>query len=66
VKNCGLKSINSINSVSNQEELPDQWKKSITVPVYMKGDSMHEDEKQCIWNFDRTAKRKEISRKTYI
>jgi hypothetical protein len=27
-----------ISSVSNKEELPDQWKESIIVPVYKKGD----------------------------
>jgi hypothetical protein len=27
-----------INSVWNKEELPDQWKKSIIVPVHKKGD----------------------------
>jgi hypothetical protein len=27
-----------INSVSNEEEFPDQWKESITVPVNKKGD----------------------------
>jgi hypothetical protein len=27
-----------INSVWNREELPDQWKESITVPVHKKGD----------------------------
>jgi hypothetical protein len=27
-----------INSVSNKEELPDQWKKSIIVPIHKKGD----------------------------
>jgi hypothetical protein len=27
-----------INSIWNQEELPDQWKESITVPVHKKGD----------------------------
>jgi hypothetical protein len=27
-----------INSVWNKEELPDQWKESITVPVHKKGD----------------------------
>jgi hypothetical protein len=27
-----------INSVWNKEELPDQWKESIIVPVYKKGD----------------------------
>jgi hypothetical protein len=27
-----------INSIYNQEELPDQWKEFIIVPVYKKGD----------------------------
>jgi hypothetical protein len=27
-----------INSVWNKEELPDQWKESIVVPIYKKGD----------------------------
>jgi hypothetical protein len=27
-----------INSVWNKEELPDQWKESIIVPVHKKGD----------------------------
>jgi hypothetical protein len=27
-----------INSIWNKEELPDQWKESIIVPVYKKGD----------------------------
>jgi hypothetical protein len=27
-----------INSVRNKEELPEEWKKSITVPIYKKGD----------------------------
>jgi hypothetical protein len=27
-----------INSVWNKEELPDQWKESVTVPVHKKGD----------------------------
>jgi hypothetical protein len=27
-----------INSVSSKEELPDQWKEPIIVPVYKKGD----------------------------
>jgi hypothetical protein len=26
-----------INSIWNREELPDQWKESITIPVYKKG-----------------------------
>jgi hypothetical protein len=28
---------NLINSIWNKEELPDQWKESIIVPVYKKG-----------------------------
>jgi hypothetical protein len=27
-----------INSISNQEELPEKWKKSIIVPIHKKGD----------------------------
>jgi hypothetical protein len=27
-----------INSVWNEEELPDQWAESITVPIFKKGD----------------------------
>jgi hypothetical protein len=27
-----------INSIWSKEELPDQWKESITVSIYMKGD----------------------------
>jgi hypothetical protein len=27
-----------INSISNREELPDQWKKSVIVPIHKKGD----------------------------
>jgi hypothetical protein len=27
-----------INSIWNKEELSDQWKESITVPIYKKGD----------------------------
>jgi hypothetical protein len=27
-----------INSIWNKEELPDQWKESIIVPIYKKGD----------------------------
>lgn len=27
-----------INSIRNKQDLPDQWKKSIIVPVYKKGD----------------------------
>jgi hypothetical protein len=27
-----------INSIWNKEELPDQWKESIIVPVHKKGD----------------------------
>jgi hypothetical protein len=27
-----------INSICNEEELPDQWKESIIVPVHKKGD----------------------------
>jgi len=27
-----------INSIWNNEELPEEWKKSITVPIYKKGD----------------------------
>jgi hypothetical protein len=27
-----------INSISNKEELPEQWKESITVPIYTKND----------------------------
>jgi hypothetical protein len=29
--------IKLINSIWNKEELPEQWKKSITIPVYIKG-----------------------------
>jgi hypothetical protein len=31
-----------INSIGNQEELPEEWKESIIVPIYKKG-----DEKDC-------------------
>jgi hypothetical protein len=27
-----------INSISNKEELPDQWKESVIVPVHKNGD----------------------------
>jgi hypothetical protein len=27
-----------INSIWNKEELPDEWKESIIVPIYKKGD----------------------------
>jgi len=27
-----------INSIRNKEELPEEWKESITVPIYKKGD----------------------------
>ena len=27
-----------INSIWNKEELPEEWKESITVPIYKKGD----------------------------
>jgi hypothetical protein len=27
-----------INSIWNKEELPDQWKESITIPIHKKGD----------------------------
>jgi hypothetical protein len=27
-----------INSIWNKEELPDQWKESIVVPIHKKGD----------------------------
>ena len=27
-----------INSVGNKEELPEEWKESIVVPIYKKGD----------------------------
>jgi hypothetical protein len=30
--------IQNINSVWNKEELPEQWKESVTAPVYKKGD----------------------------
>jgi hypothetical protein len=30
-----------INSIWNKEELPDQWKESVIVPIYMKGDKIH-------------------------
>jgi hypothetical protein len=30
--------IHLINSIWNNEELPEQWKEFITVPVYIKGD----------------------------
>jgi hypothetical protein len=30
-----------INSIWNKEELPEQWKESITVPIYKKGDKTH-------------------------
>jgi hypothetical protein len=34
-----LSAINKLNnSVCNEEELPDQWKESIIVPVHKKGD----------------------------
>jgi len=29
-----------INSISNKEDLPQQWKESSTVPVYTKGDRL--------------------------
>ena len=29
---------NHINSILNKEELPEEWKASITVPIYKKGD----------------------------
>jgi hypothetical protein len=29
-----------INSVWNKEELPDQWKESIIVPIHKKGDKL--------------------------
>jgi hypothetical protein len=29
---------NPINSILNKEELPEDWKESIIVPTYMKGD----------------------------
>jgi len=28
-----------INSIWNKEELPEEWKESITVPIYKKGDN---------------------------
>jgi hypothetical protein len=31
---------NLINSIWNKEELPDQWKESIIVPVHKKGDKI--------------------------
>jgi hypothetical protein len=30
-----------INSVWNKEELPDQWKESITVPIHKNGNKTH-------------------------
>jgi hypothetical protein len=30
-----------VNSVSNKEELPDQWKESIIVPIHKKGDKTY-------------------------
>ena len=27
-----------INSICNEEKLPEEWKQSITVPIYKKGD----------------------------
>jgi len=30
-----------INSICNKEELPEEWKESIIVPVYKKGDKMN-------------------------
>jgi hypothetical protein len=32
---------NLINSIWNKEKLPQQWKESITVPIYKKGDKTY-------------------------
>jgi len=33
--------LKSINSISNEEELPEQWNKSILVPTHTNGDKTH-------------------------
>ena len=38
VKEFALKSLNCINSIWNEEELSEEWKESIIVPIYKKGD----------------------------
>jgi hypothetical protein len=30
-----------VNSISNQEELPEKWKESIIAPIHKKGDKTH-------------------------
>jgi hypothetical protein len=34
----GSKIHNLIHSIWNKEELPEQWKESITIPIYKEGD----------------------------
>ena len=38
-----------INSIWNKEELPEQWKKSVIVPMYMKGDNTDCSNYRGIW-----------------
>jgi hypothetical protein len=48
--------IKIINSIWNKEELPRQWKESIIVSIYNKGDKTHSSNYRCISLLSTTHK----------
>jgi hypothetical protein len=54
-----------INSIWNKEELPDQWKESINVPVHKKGDKT-DCTNYCSMHSSDTGEQKWSTMKQYI